>query len=95
MDEEVKPAPIKKARFEVKMRMNRDGSVDKAIFIDDKHLDWEVDKDSYIKACQMGPEFQAAADRDIERHFVESVSDFLGRKVTLIEILKATQTGWI
>lgn len=81
-------------RFEVKMRENR-GGVEKAIFINNELLDWSVDISSLMEAAKMGPKFYRAAQRDIEKHFVESVSEFIGRKVTPEDIKKATITGWI
>jgi hypothetical protein len=33
--------------------------------------------------------------KDIEKHFVESVSDFVGRKVTAEEIKNAIKNGYI
>ena len=82
-------------KFEVKMQRHGNGTVEKAIFIDGEKLDWSVDLSSYVEAVKMGHAFQREAQRDIERHFVQSVSDFVGRKVTVDEIKKATMTGWI
>lgn len=87
--------PEGKKRFEVRIRPKPDGSVEKAIFIDDELLDWSIDMNSYMEAVKMGSKYLRAVQADISRHFVESVSDFLGRKVTIEEIKKATQTGWI
>lgn len=81
-------------KFEVKMRQNK-GGVEKAIFIDNELLDWSVDLSSLAEAAKMGQKFYRAAQRDIEKHFVESVSEFIGRKVTPDDIKKATITGWI
>ena len=80
--------------FEVKMR-RENGNVQKATFIDGELLDWSIDMDSYMEAVKMGLMYQRDVQRDIEKHFVESVSDFLGRKVTIEDIKKAIQTGWI
>jgi hypothetical protein len=83
-----------KKQFEVMMR-HVAGGLQKAIFIDGEMLDWAVDTASLREAMMMGPKFFKAIQRDIERHFVESVSDFIGRKVTPQEIKEATRTGWI
>ena len=84
-----------KKKFEVKIRKNSDGSIDKAIFIDDELLDWSIDMNSYMEACKMGFQYRRAVQRDIEKHFVDSVSDFVGRYVTMEDIKKAIKTGWI
>lgn len=83
-----------KKRFEVKMR-GKSGGLEKAIFIDGELLDWQIDMNSYADAVRMGPHFQREVQRDIERHFIDSVSDTLGRKVTMEEIKTAIKTGWI
>ena len=84
-----------KKRFEVKMRPAKGGGIEKAIFIDDELLDWSIDMNSYLEACKMGLHFQREAQKSIERHFVDSVSDMLGRKLTIEEIKIAIKTGWI
>lgn len=81
--------------FEVKLRKNPNGAIEKAIFIDGELLDWAVDLTSYMEAVKMGLAFQREAQKDIEKHFTESVSDVLGRYVTAEDIKKATKTGWI
>lgn len=84
-----------KKRFEVKMRGAKGGGFEKAIFIDEKLLDWQIDMNDYIEAMKMGPMYMREIQRSIEIHFIESVSDFLGRKVTMEEIKKAIETGYI
>ena len=81
-------------RFEVKMR-GIGGELEKAIFIDGELLDWQVDLASLMDAMKMGPKFFREIQKDIGKHFVESVSETLGRKVTEADIKQATQTGWI
>ncbi len=82
-------------RFEVKIRKREDDTIEKAIFIDEELLDWAIDISSLMEAKRMGPQFFKEAQKDIEKHFIESVSDTIGRKVTVQEIKKATVTGWI
>lgn len=84
-----------KKRFEVKMRQSKDGGIEKAIFIDGELLDWQIDMNSYMDAALMGPLYKKEAQKDIEKHFIESVSDTIGRKVTIVEIKKAIASGWI
>lgn len=87
--------PEDKKKFEVKMRLAKGGGIEKAIFIDDELLDWQIDMNSYVEAMKMGPMFQKEIQKSIEQHFIESVSDTLGRKVTMEEIKTAINTGWI
>jgi hypothetical protein len=84
-----------KKKFEVKMKSDGAGGLEKAIFIDGEKLDWAVDMNSFAEAMQMGPQYMQEIKRSIEAHFIESVSDFLSRKVTMEEILTAIKTGWI
>lgn len=84
-----------KKKFEVRLRAGEAGRVENAIFIDNELLDWQVDLNSLFEAKQMGPAFFQAVQRDIEIHFVDSVSEFLNRKVTMQEINEAIKTGWI
>lgn len=84
-----------KKRFEVKMRPAKGGGVEKAIFIGGEMLDWQIDMSSYMEAMQMGFMYRRQIQQDIEKHFIESVSDFLGRHVTMEEIKNAIKTGWI
>ena len=83
-----------KVRFEVKMRGNK-GNVEKAIFIDGELLDWSIDVSSLMEAQRMGPQFFRAAQKDIERHFIESVSEVIGQQLTATDIQRAIATGWI
>ena len=86
--------PTKKT-FEVKMRLQSDGGIEKAVFIGDEMLDYSIDINAFVEASKMGPNFKLAVQKDIEKHFTESVSEFLGRKVTIEDIKKAIVTGWI
>jgi hypothetical protein len=82
-------------KFEVKYRMHENGTIEKAIFIDGEKLDYSIDVDAYRKLCAMGPEYQAVAEKDIERHFIESISEFIGKNLTAEDIANAIKTGWI
>ena len=77
------------------MRPAKGGGVEKAIFIGGEMLDWQIDMSSYMEAMQMGFMYRRQIQQDIEKHFIESVSDFLGRHVTMEEIKNAIKTGWI
>jgi len=84
-----------KVRFEVMMRPAANGVIEKAVFIDGEELDWAMDASSLMEARAMGPKFFRAVQADIIRHYVESVSEVVGRKVTVEDIQNARQTGWI
>jgi hypothetical protein len=84
-----------KLKFEVRMGLGKNGAVRQAVFINGQLLDWSVDITSLADAHKMGPEYFRAAKKDIEKHFVESVSEFIGRKITYQEVVTATKTGWI
>ena len=93
--DEFAPQNMGMKRFEVKTRPAKGGGLENAVFIDGELLDWTVDLNSLMEASKMGPHFVREVQKDIERHFAESVSDFLGRKVTVEEVRIATKTGWI
>jgi hypothetical protein len=97
MNEQINESPesLGKKRFEVKMRSDGAGGIEKAIFIGGELLDWQVDMNSYFDAMKMGPMYRREIQRSIEEHFTESVSEFLGRKVSMDDIKTAIQTGWI
>lgn len=81
--------------FEVKMRPAKGGGIEKAIFIDGELLDWQVDVESLMEAIKMGPLYYKEVQKNIEKHFIESVSDTIGRKVTAEEIKNAIKDGYI
>ena len=93
--EDFKPENLGLKRFEVRTRPAKGGGIENAIFIGGELLDWTVDLNTMMEAAKLGPHFLREVQKDIERHFAESVSDFIGRKVTVDDIKKATQTGWI
>jgi hypothetical protein len=87
--------PFGKKKFETRVRVHGNGSVEKEIWIDNQLLDWSIDISSYMEARKMGDKYQNAIKRDIAEHFTNAVSDLVGRKVTMQEILQATKIGYI
>ena len=86
----------KKQKFEVKQYFDDlSGNLRKDVFVDEKLFEYEIDRNSLAKAKQMGPQFYIAAQKDIQKHFLDSLSDFLGRKITSQEVQEAIKTGWI
>ena len=85
---------IQRKKFEVRAKETK-GRIENVIFINDEPLDWSVDMDSYAKAVKMGPDYVKVVQESIANHFVDAVSEVLGRKVTMADINKAKITGWI
>jgi hypothetical protein len=88
-----------KHKFEVKMRAlgpnpKQDG-VEKAVFVDGQKLDFKIDVIQFLEAKQKGIQYLIQEQKKIEKAFVKSVSEAIGRKVTTEEIKKATIEGWI
>lgn len=88
-----------KHKFEVKMRAlgpnPQEDGVEKAVFIDGKKLDFKIDVLRFLEAKNKGINFLIEEQQKIEREFIKSVSDALGRRVTTEEIKRATLEGWI
>lgn len=82
--------------FEEKAYMNDDGvHMQKGIFIDGTLFDWGVDEEDYKQALAMGPKYKKMIEDSIAKHFLESLSEFMGRRITFEEVEKARETGWI
>jgi hypothetical protein len=86
---------IQKVKFETRAFRHPNGSIEKKIYINNEEFDWSIDISSFQEARKMGPQFMKAVQDDIAKHYVESISDFLGRKVTIQEVIQAIKTGWI
>lgn len=88
-----------KKKFEVKMRPlgpdPKNDGVEKAVFVDGKKLDFKIDVLRFLEAKQKGYSFLIEEQKKIEKQFIKSVSEALGRKVTVEEIKRATLEGWI
>ena len=88
-----------KHKFEVRMRPlgpdpARDG-IEKAVFVDGDRLDFRIDVLRFLEAKNKGGTYLATEQMKIEKEFVKSVSEAVGRRVTTEEIKKATIEGWI
>lgn len=86
---------MEKSKFEVRVYKTPDGQIKKDVFINNELLDYSIDISSYREACQMGQLYKIEVQKSIEKHFTESVSEVLGKKVTIEDIKKAIITGWI
>jgi len=86
----------KKKKYEWMHKVKEDGSKENALFIDGELFDWEVDKKSIARVMQSRDVFLIkAVQQDIANHFLESLSEFVGRKLTKEDLDEAEKTGWI
>lgn len=70
----------------------------RALFVDGILFDWGLDKTSLQEArtlSESNPTIQKSVQGNIQQHFLESFSEFLGRKITLLEVNVAIETGKI
>lgn len=68
------------------------------LVVDDEGFDWGLDPDhlaSLHETCLANPNLKDAMVATIQKHFVESFSEFLGTPVTLTQICDAIEQGWI
>jgi hypothetical protein len=84
-----------KKKFEVRFYKDADGKVKKGVFIDNEVIEYSIDVESLKKIAELGTEYKKAAHLDIEKHFLECISDTVGRKITPEDFWQATKTGWI
>ena len=89
------PIPEGKKSFEVRIHKDEKGALKQGIFIDGQLLDWSVDLHDLLESKKMGPKFAKSVEIDIIRHFLQSASDFLGRKLSVEEINEAKKNGYI
>ena len=89
------PIPEGKKKFEIKMYMAEKGNLKQGIFIDGELLDWSVDVHDLLEAKKMGGKFAKSLEIDIVRHFLQSISEFLGRKISVDEMNEARKNGYI
>lgn len=84
-----------KIKFEVKQRGTPESGIEKAVFVGGEKLDFKIDVNRFLEAKKAGPKYFVQIQKEIQDGFVKSVSDAIGRKVTVMEIQQATVTGWI
>lgn len=89
------PIPEGKKRFEVRMYMAEKGNLKQGIFIDGQLLDWSIDVHDLFEAKKMGVQYIRDLEIDVIRHFLQSISDFIGRKVSVDEMNEAKKKGYI
>lgn len=86
---------LTKISFKVVMYPGENGVIKKGVFIGGELLDWSIDVNSLIEAQNMGPSYVEEMKKQITKHYTESVSDFVGHKVSMEDIFKAIKTGWL
>lgn len=69
----------------------------RAIFVNDIVFDWGLDAHSLSEAKKFAKNdlYKKSIMGDIQKHFVESFSEFIGREVKLSDILAALESGEI
>lgn len=85
----------KKKKFEVRTESTKDGFFQRNIYVDGEFFDWSIDEKSLDWAKNQGPVFFEATKKDIANHFLDSLSEMVGRKITIEEFKLALKTGWI
>jgi hypothetical protein len=89
------PDGTPKKRFEVITVPGPNNTLKNMVYIDGEYLDWSFDVKDFMEARKRGGAVFAAVKKDIIRHYCESVSEFIGRRVTPQDIDNARKTGWI
>ena len=67
-----------------------------AIYINDELFDWEIELESLLKAKRVAGNnalMKKAIIGNIQKHFLESLEQFVGRKVSLKELVEAVKKG--
>jgi len=85
-------------KIEIKNHTNEEGQSYNAIFVEDHLFDWWLDEDNLTVArqlCKKEPLMKKSVMGDIQSHFVQCFSEFIGREITLKEINQALNLGEI
>lgn len=72
------------------------GDTYNALYVDGELFDWDTDKEALQKAKQFSAHYTFLAESiagDIQKHFLDSFSQFIGRDITLKELNQAIQKG--
>ena len=88
-----------KKKFEILDRIVPEtGKLEKALFIAGEIFDWGIEDGvlaNAIKTVGDDTTMKKALYGDIQRYFLESFSEFLGRTITLAEVNEAIEKGCI
>jgi hypothetical protein len=67
----------------------------RAIFVDEELFDWEMDAKSLEDAKKFhsnNPSLKKSVEGDIQSHFLESFSEFIGKPITLNELVESIRS---
>ena len=85
-----------KKKFEIKMGINQDHSFSKNIYVDGELFDWSINEKDFQEVIKSkDPRLIMAVQQDIAKHFLASLSEFVGKRLTFEDIKNAEKTGWI
>jgi len=93
--EDNKEITEEKKSFEVRMYKDEKGVLKQGLYIGGELLDWSIDVYDLMEAKRMGPKYAKEIEIDIIRHFLQSASNFLGRKLSVDDINNAKKNGYI
>lgn len=65
------------------------------LVVDNEGFDWSFDEKSLQKAIKNDPTAKESVIGNIQKHFIKSFSEFIGREITFDEINKAIVEGFI
>jgi len=87
-----------KAKVEIKEYQTEEGTVCKAIWVDDTPFDWYIDPSYIIGAAVRSNQSEfvkKGVEGSLQNHFTKSFSEFMGREISLGEIVLALRDGQI
>ena len=70
----------------------------KAIYVDDTLFDWGLDPDDIERAKEFAKSsdvLKKTIQNDIQKHFLDSFAEFLGKAITFSELNAAIESGQI
>lgn len=80
----------RKVLFEIRRFNDQD-----LIFIDNQYFDFEIDDSSLEKVNSLEGEELKKVHENIKNYFLNSLSDVLGRPITMKEVMEAIKTGYV
>lgn len=88
-----------KVKIEIKQYENEAGFFQNGIFVDEHLFDWGIDEEEVIAAASaikektFGDYTTKAIENNIMEHFLECFSEFVGKNITMAEILQSIERG--